>query len=57
MNVSGPSAGDSTVTLHILCATNCGIVPIWHSSIREEEASAVERIQASVARSILHGSW
>lgn len=31
--------------------------PIWHSSIREEEASALERIQAGVARSILRAPW
>ena len=31
--------------------------PIWHSSIREEEARALERIQASVARSILRAPW
>ncbi len=31
--------------------------PVWHSSLREEEATALERIQASIARRILHTPW
>ena len=30
---------------------------VWHASIREEEATALERIQASVARAILRAPW
>ena len=30
---------------------------VWHASIREEEATAPERIQASVARAILRAPW
>ena len=30
---------------------------VWHATIREEEASALERIQASVARAILRAPW
>ena len=30
---------------------------VWHASIREDEATAHERIQASVARAILRAPW
>ena len=31
--------------------------PLWHGSIREEDAMHLERIQAAVARRILHAPW
>ena len=31
--------------------------PLWHGSIRDEDALQLERIQAAVARRILHAPW
>ena len=31
--------------------------PVWHGSLREEDAMSLERIQASVARSLLQADW
>ena len=31
--------------------------PVWHGSLREEDAISLERIQASVARSLLQADW
>ena len=31
--------------------------PVWHRSLREEDAMSLERIQASVARSLLQADW
>ena len=31
--------------------------PVWHGSLREEDAMSLERIQASVARNVLQADW
>ena len=48
MDFSGPYTGDSADSLHTLCATNL----LWNMAQLEEEASALERIQASVVTSM-----
>ena len=41
-----------------LCTPNNGIrKPLWHGSIRDEDALQLERIQAAVARRVLHAPW
>ena len=32
-------------------------VHVWHGSLREEDAMSLERIQASVARSLFQADW
>ena len=33
------------------------VSPVWHGSLREEDALSLERTQASVARSLLQADW